>query len=258
CGWLTLAVVYAAGRWLFGARAGFLSAACLLGSYYFARHARLAETDIPATLFVTLAIYALWRGSIDCDKSGHKGVTSLYDRSKPVIKGRDPFMTAPRTWIAWMHLGAFGIGMSVMCKGAPGAFPVLFLLAFALVARSATPVRRFLVSGAPLTLALIALPWFLFVGHHEGWETFIYELRNVEAGTDHGAPVYQYIPWIIIGTLPWSVVSIIAIPLACREWRRDSRLRGMLIWLAAIALPLCLTANKQSHYLIPELPIVML
>jgi 4-amino-4-deoxy-L-arabinose transferase-like glycosyltransferase len=205
----------------------------LLGSYYFARHTRLAETDIPATLFVTLAIYALWRGSGDRDQ------------------------TSSRAWIGWMHLGAFAIGMSVMCKGAPGAFPILFLLTYALIERSARPIRRFIVSGAPLTLVLIALSWFIFVGHHEGWETFIFELRNVEAGTDHGAPVYQYIPWIVIGTLPWSVVSIVAILLACREWR-DARVRGMLIWLAVITLPLCITANKQSHYLIPELPIVML
>src|SRR3954471_7143273 len=62
-GWLTLAVVYCAGKWAFNQRAGFLSGACLLGSYYFARHTRLAETDVPATLFVTLAIYALWRGA---------------------------------------------------------------------------------------------------------------------------------------------------------------------------------------------------
>ena len=71
-GWFMLAVVYCSANWLFGRRAGFLSAACLLGSYYFARHTRLAETDIPATLFVTLAMYALWRGSVDRSDRQHE------------------------------------------------------------------------------------------------------------------------------------------------------------------------------------------
>ena len=61
--WLLIIVlVIAVLNWLFGRRAGFLSAATILGSFYFARHTRLAETDVPAMLFVTLASYALWRG----------------------------------------------------------------------------------------------------------------------------------------------------------------------------------------------------
>jgi 4-amino-4-deoxy-L-arabinose transferase-like glycosyltransferase len=239
CGWLTLAVVYCAARWLFNERAGVMSAACLLGSYYFARHARLAETDVPATLFVTLGIYALWRGA--------------EDRSENAALSRKR-----RTWVGWMHLGAFATGMSVVCKGAPGAFPIVFLLAFSIVQRSAAPIRRFFFSGSFVTLAVIALPWFLFAGAHEGWKIFLHELRNVEAGTDHGAPVYQYIPWLIVGTLPWTVVALAGVIVACRDWKRNARSRGLLIWLAAIALPLCFIANKQSHYLLPLMPVLMI
>jgi 4-amino-4-deoxy-L-arabinose transferase-like glycosyltransferase len=225
--WLMLGVVYCAGRWLFNARAGLLSAACLLGSYYFARHSRLAETDIPATLFVTLAVYALWRAKDD-------------------------------RWIAWMHLAGFAIGMSILCKGGPGAFPLIFLVAIAMVERSFTPIRRFFASGAFLTLAIVALPWFLFAGYHQGWHTFLSELRTVEAGTDHGAPIYQYIPWLIVGTLPWTIVTLIGVFAACREWTRDWRARGLLVWLGSIAIPLCITGNKQSHYLIPLMPVLMI
>jgi hypothetical protein len=157
-----------------------------------------------------------------------------------------------------MHLAAFAIGMSILCKGAPGAFPMIFLVALALVERSFSRIRRFLVSGAFLTLAIVACPWFLFAGHHEGWHTFLFELRNVEAGTDHGAPIYQYIPWLIVGTLPWTIVTLAGVIAACRECKLDWRVRGLLIWLFSIALPLCLTGNKQSHYLIPLMPVLMI
>ena len=163
-----------------------------------------------------------------------------------------------RAWIGWMHLGAFAIAMSVTSKGAPGGFPVVFLIAFAIIDRSFVPIRRFFTSGAIITLFVLAAPWFLFVGHHEGWGTFLFELRNVQAGTDHGGPIIQYVPWLIVGTLPWSLVVIIAIIIASRAWKHDWRLRGLLIWLGAIAVPLCLTRNKQSHYLIPLMPVLMI
>jgi 4-amino-4-deoxy-L-arabinose transferase-like glycosyltransferase len=62
-GWLTLGVTFAAARWLFDTRAALLASSTLLGSFMFFRHVRLAETDAPAMLFVTLAIYAWWRGA---------------------------------------------------------------------------------------------------------------------------------------------------------------------------------------------------
>jgi 4-amino-4-deoxy-L-arabinose transferase-like glycosyltransferase len=229
-GWLTLAVVYCAARWLFSARCGLLSAACLLGSYYFARHTRLAETDVPATLFVTLAIYALWRGS----------------------------EIAGRSWIGWMHLAGFAIGMSVMSKGAPGAFALVFLIGYSLVERSARPIKRFILSGAILTISIIATPWFLFAGFHQGWHVFVSELRTVESGADHGAPIYQYVPWLIVGALPWSPLALVAVFNASRAAKTDAQLRGLLVWLGAIALPLCFTGNKQSHYLIPLMPVLMI
>ena len=131
--WFCLAVTYCVARWLFGRRAAFLSAATLLGSFFFAHFGRLAETDAPAMLFVTLAIYALWRGSIES-----------------------------RRWIAWMHFGALGIALAILSKGGPGIFPILFLILLAAVERTWQPVNRFLKSGAILTLLIVAAPWFLF------------------------------------------------------------------------------------------------
>lgn len=230
-GWLLMLVTYQAGAWLFSRRCGFLSAACLLGSYYFARHSRLAETDLPATLFVTLAIYAFWRGA---DAKG-------------------------RSWIGWMHLAAAATGLCVMSKGATGIFPLLFLGVFgvAISRRADHPWRRFIFSAAPLTLAIIALPWFAYVGQHAGWQTFAQELRNTEEGGDHAGTILQYIPWLAVGTAPWPIIAALAVVAAIRQ-HKDLRLRGLLVWLGAIGLPLCINGNKQSHYLIPLMPVLMI
>ena len=62
--WLTLGVTFVSAVWFFdNRRVGLIAALCLMGSYLFARHTRLAETDGPATLFVTLATVAFSRNN---------------------------------------------------------------------------------------------------------------------------------------------------------------------------------------------------
>lgn len=226
-GWLCLAATYCAARWLFDRRTAFFSAATLMGTFFFARFTRSAETDTPAMLGVTLAIYALWRGS---------------QSSK---------------WIPWMHLAAGAIALAIVSKGGPGGFPFIFLILFCAAERTVQPVLRFLKSGALITLIVLAAPWFVYGGHEQGWHTFIHELRTVEAGVDHSAPAYNYAPDFLEGTLPWSPIVVIAIIAAATQWR-DSKLRGLLVWFISIALPLCLIGNKQNHYLMPLMPVTMI
>jgi 4-amino-4-deoxy-L-arabinose transferase-like glycosyltransferase len=54
--------------------------------------------------------------------------------------------------------------------------------------------------------------------------------------------------------MPWSPIALLAIVTGIVQWRRDARVRSLLVWCAAIFLPLCVTANKQDHYLLPMMP----
>src|SRR4051812_5149855 len=155
-GWLTLAVTFLAAERLFGARVAFFAAATLLGSYLFFRHNRLAETDAPATLFVTLAVYAILRAadqgerltpspdipgggggegdcrlpSSDCRLDEHPHPSPL-----PAYREGEPEMGAVRPSAVWLHVAAAAAGMALLSKGGPGLFPLLFLFGFAAVAR---------------------------------------------------------------------------------------------------------------------------
>jgi 4-amino-4-deoxy-L-arabinose transferase-like glycosyltransferase len=252
-GWLTVGVTGLTASFLFGRRAGFFAAAALCGSYLFFRHSRLAETDVLAMLFVTTAIYALWRAyGLVLPTPSERAVDDPASSGPPV---------APPTRfqsILWFHVAAAAMGLAVIAKGPPAAYPLIFLVALTGFDRRWRVLWSFVISGAPLNLALIALPWFLYVRQHPMAEQLANDLRNsAEGGRGHSGLFTTYIPPLFVGTAPWSVLMLIALIAAIRSWRRDPRLRGMVIWVAAILIPLSFWGNKQFHYLMPLMPPLM-
>ena len=112
--------------------------------------------------------------------------------------------------------------------------------------------------GAPLTLAVVAAPWFIYVGAQAGFESFYRELRNNYEGGDHNRPLLQYIPGLLVAAAPWTALFPLAIVDAARGWRSDGRMRALLLWLLSIAVPLCVAGNRQNHYLLPLMPPLMI
>src|ERR1700722_3902590 len=127
--WLTIGATSAIAKRRFGSTAGVISAACLLSSYLFIRYGRLAETDAPAALFATLAAGFFWR-ALDGEGS----------------------------WV--FHLAAAAVGLSLFAKQGPGFFPLLFFVALALIRRQPKMLWRFVRSGAPITLIVLAGWWY--------------------------------------------------------------------------------------------------
>ena len=229
-GLLTLGVTFACANWLFGRRPAVFAAGCLLGSYLFFRHDRLAETDAPAALFVTLAIFAFWRGAGE-----ERGFTSAL----------------------WLHLGAGATALAVLAKGPPGAYPLLFLLAWSVLRGRMDLLIRFISSGAVLTLIMIALPWFIYVLHEVGLAQWRREAHELLDGEDHSGHFYQYFVDFFKAVAPWDLLAPAGIIAAFQRWR-DPRMAGLLVWLSVIFVPLCVMGNKQFHYLLPMMPPVMI
>jgi 4-amino-4-deoxy-L-arabinose transferase-like glycosyltransferase len=225
-GWLTLVVTWAATRWRFGPRAACYAAAALAGTLMFARHARLAETDILATCFVSAAIYAIWRGS-------ERGVRGSF---------------------VWLSASGVMIGLATLAKGLPAVFAIVFLLALAAVSLDWRLLLSWLISGAPLLAMAVAAPWFIYVHHTVGLKIIQEEADIGVQGMEHTAPVYQYIPDALRAAAPWTALIILALVLAAPHWRDDAKLRGVLLWLAAVIVPLCLAGQRQFHYLLPAMP----
>jgi 4-amino-4-deoxy-L-arabinose transferase-like glycosyltransferase len=226
-GWLTLGLVYSFGKRAFDQKTALASCALLLGSHAFYRQMRLAETDAAATLFLTCALYCLWRGASD-------------RRAR------------------WMHLAAAATAMVVLAKGAPAIFVLVFLLVLCLAERRWDMARRFVTSGAPVTLIVLAVPWFVYVHFHQGTDVVWSELQNTAMGGDHPGWPWDYIPSILVAAAPWSLLLPLALFDAFRRWRDDPAKRLVLLWLLAILIPLCINGNKQAHYLLMLTPPMML
>jgi 4-amino-4-deoxy-L-arabinose transferase-like glycosyltransferase len=237
--WLTVGMTGLIAAWLFGRRAGLFAGAALIGSYLFFRYGRLAETDVLATLFVTAGVYAMWR-------------------AYALVTAEEAAQSLGRC-VLWFHAAGAAVGLAVMAKGPPAAYPVLFLIVLCCVERRWKPLARFFLSGAPLTAAVIALPWFLYVRHDPMYSQLVGDLKNsAGGGRGHSGWFFTYIPPLFVGTAPWSVIWLLALIAAIRQWRLDGRLRGMAIWVGCILVPLSLWGNKQFHYLMPVMPPLMI
>jgi hypothetical protein len=227
-GWFTLAVVYQLGRRVFSPTAGFYAAACLLGTYFFYRYTRLAETDVLATLFITAAAHFLWRAA-DSDR-----ITPAFVRDA--------------------HLAAVATALAVLAKGPPAAFVAIFLAGLLVATRKWRVLWRWIITGAPLTLLVIALPWFLYVRALPEWPIVQRELRIALLGGEHQQPFYLYFPELLLATAPWCGFVVLALIGALMRCRRDPRLLTLLIWFAGMFVSLCVIKQRQAHYLIPLLP----
>src|SRR5262249_51973281 len=156
------------------------SSAALLGSFMFFKNTRVAETDAPTMLFVTVAIYALWRADEATAKFG------------------------------WLHLAAAMIGLAIFAKGGPGGYPVLFMVGLCAVEKRWKLLTKFLTSGAIATVLLIALPWFLYITVTLGTAVFKDEVDVVVHGRDHFDWPYVYIPSLLVAVAPWTGILPLA------------------------------------------------
>lgn len=227
--WATLAFTYRISARLMGSQAGFLAAAATFTMFMFFRHARLAETDVLAAMFVTVAV--------DC----------FLMAAAPLLKRS--------TAALLLHLGALACGLAAMAKGPPAMFPLLFLLVWAAVERDWRVIKRFLLTGALLTLALVAGWWFYVISRTPEWDVIRRELDVVTGGERHPGPFYAYFPQILSATAPWSGLFVLGMLWSIRRWRNDRAARALLVWFAAIFIPLSCIGNKQFHYLVPLVPV---
>jgi 4-amino-4-deoxy-L-arabinose transferase-like glycosyltransferase len=215
-GWLTLILIYLVGRWIADERMGIIAAAILAGLWMFARHARLAETDILATLFVTAAIACIWRG--------------------------------------WHAASGAMIGAAMIAKGLPAAFALIFLLALTVVSRDWLLLWRWTRSGAPLIALAIGTPWFIYVATTIGTDKFTLETKKGLFGLQHAASFLQYFPQLLLATLPWTLAAIAGVVVALQHCKNDARARAMVLWFASVFIPLLLAGQRQFHYLLPAMP----
>ncbi len=209
-----------------GRRRAVMAAAILATAPLYAVMAQVLTTDMLLSALTTIAIFALF---LHCQEGG-----------------------------SWCWIAYVAMALATLTKGPVGiALPALTMLFFLWwVGTLRGSIRRFhAIAGAVLALAILA-PWFVAISIREpGFLDFYFvgeHIRRIfDSSFSHGEPFYFYVPVVIGGLLPWSLL----VPFL--TWRRmpanPARRYCVIASLVIIGI-FSASSGKLIPYIIPALP----
>ncbi len=211
---------------MMGRRRAVMAAAILATAPLYAVMAQVLTTDMLLSALTTIALFALFlhfrEGGIWC-------------------------------WIAYVAMA-----LATLTKGPVGiALPALTMLVFLWWERALRgSIQRFHAIAGGLLILAIDAPWFIAISIREpGFLDFYFigeHLRRIfDSSFSHGEPAYFYVPVIIVGLLPWSLL----VPFL--TWRRmtpDPARRYCVVAALVIIGTFSASSGKLIPYIIPALP----
>ncbi|MDR0327383.1 MAG: glycosyltransferase family 39 protein [Planctomycetaceae bacterium] len=291
----SLFLTYQFGSLFFNRKVGFWAAIALSASLMFSIEARAATPDSPLTFFVVLSLYVWAYGTFRKNEKAEPALQlRTEDRYYPkeiwrivaiyLVMGVGVLMKGPLACVIPTAI----IGMFLLIKRLPSLSPNMSdapkpLLRkvgrfFYLVLRPFSPIH-FLKTvwfmrpfTALLTIAVVALPWYLLVGWKTGWFTpggylynFIYVNNFQRATTPFDGrvqffynPLFFYPVSILIGFFPWSIFSIPAVWESVKQYRANTAWNDGLLFLFCWSLVwvgcFSVAATKLPSYIVPMYP----
>lgn len=165
----------------------------------------------------------------------------------------------PLRWARWMFWSS--LGFSVLVKGPVGpAIVGLTLMAYHLTTRKLI-WRNWQPAKGSLIFSAVSLPWFLWAcSHYPGLFSYLAGYQTLErvGTTVHGreGPIWFFLPVVLIGFLPWSLLLPGCI---ARAYKRSEPLdRFLLCWLTPSFLLFSLSGSKLPTYILPLFPALAL
>jgi 4-amino-4-deoxy-L-arabinose transferase-like glycosyltransferase len=241
CGYLTLVVVWALGRRLWGAEAGDKALLLIGGSILFVLLGHQLTLDMSLCFLLTCSLATF--------------ILAQMERLRPRIGG------------AWMLGCWLSMALAVLTKGLIGVLiPGFTLAAYVLWQRDWRALKHLnLLFGLPL-FAAVAAPWFVlatranpaffqffFIREH-----FQRYLTPIE---ERGEPWWFFIPVVLVGVLPWSTQAMRAL---ATGWRtvvpagRFDAARVRWIWSVFVLVFFSISHSKLIPYVLPMLPALAL
>ncbi|HKS71780.1 MAG TPA: glycosyltransferase family 39 protein [Terriglobales bacterium] len=187
------------------------------------------------------------------------------------------FGMAMLAWYGWYesrqrsYLAGFYalLALGTLAKGPVAPFLAFVIVGiFAVARRDWAVLRRTVWVPGILLFFLIALPWYVAVEirNPEFFRVFILEHNLARFGTNlyhHKEPFWYYLPVMLLGLLPWTVLVLAALWEALRAWRTEKveMLRGesaleafLVIWLVVPLIFFSVSQSKLPGYIVPALP----
>jgi len=188
-----------------------------------------------------------------------------------------PFAIGMLGWIAWHETGKkfwlvdfyFFMAIGTLAKGpvAP-ALAGMIVVVFAAVRRDWRPVLRTLWLPGILLFAVVVLPWYIsvYLDNPDFFRVFIVEHNLARYSSNmfqHPQPFWYYLPVLLLGLAPWTVLAGAAFVDALRRWRarvskpgeaENNFLVFLTVWAVAPILFFSLSGAKLPGYILPAMP----
>jgi 4-amino-4-deoxy-L-arabinose transferase-like glycosyltransferase len=230
----TIWVLFLSGRLLLGLRAAVYAVVVLSTSILFMQNGSAARIDILFTLLIVSSLYFFWQAVSEAGR---------------------------RNWIWGFYLCS---ALAVVAKGPVGLLLPFAIATFFLLVQDRPGLHRelFIKRGLLLFLA-VALPWYLamaFTAPQELVDNFLFgQLAHwweggSKAASGDGKSIFYYLPHILIGAFPWSLLLPGILFLTIREARENPRLKAILFWFLGGLILFSLGGKKASRYLLPLIP----
>lgn len=170
-----------------------------------------------------------------------------------------------RRALLWTALAWACMGFGVLTKGPVAlALPLLVAAPFAAWRRSSRSVWH---PAGLVAFAVVVTPWVAAVSHrvpgflHYALVTETFERLTTDKLRRTG-PVWYFVPYLLAGALPWSIVALVG---SFGRWRR-SHGRGtvdpgtvfLALWIAIPFVFFSLSQSKRPQYILPLIPAVAL
>jgi 4-amino-4-deoxy-L-arabinose transferase-like glycosyltransferase len=218
--------VYCFALRVFGLRHAICASVILATSALYAEMAQVLTTDMLLTATTTIALFA--------------------------------FFLHWSTGGRWCWIAYVAMGLAVLTKGPVGIVVPLsvttLFLAYERDRRGA--IRRFHVLGGLALTVAIAAPWFVAISLRQPDFLHFYFVgehlqRFFDASYSHGQPFYYYVPVLLGGMLPWTLVAIL---IPWRSLEPDAARRFCLIAAAVIIALFSAASAKLIPYILPAMP----
>ena len=233
---LGVLLIYWLGRKIFDPRTALLGSAILATMMIYQDQALSARVDMTLCFFVTLSLvnfFVLYRGYL----------------KHPV----------------WFYIFYAVLGIGTLAKGPLGVLlPALVAGSFALIERRWDLIRKFCFHPGVLLTILLGAGWYV-IAVTRGGEGFFdrqilqENLSRFVGGSGHNHPVYYYIPYLFLHTLPWSLfLPVVLWDLFKRGSYENSDVVYLKLWFLVVLIFFSISAGKRPVYLLPAYPALSL
>lgn len=237
-GFLGLLLTWYTGARLFGRKAANYAALLLGSSLLYVGMGHINTLDMGVTFFITLGLFAMMLGQ------------------------RPP--ASPIQQRNWMLVAWLGMALAVLSKGLMGIIlPGTALLIYMLIQREWGLLKRLRPVSGLLLFFAVCTPWFYLViqANPEFFDRFfIYEHYTRFTTKDLGRyqPWYYFVPILILGAMPWTLLMFDTL---LRTWRNSRRAtaefnpeRFLLVWIVFVYVFFSISGSKLPSYLLPMFP----